>query len=110
MKPIKIHYANKKINGIDVVVEIELSTDDKKALHDFHLKNGYEDYAIDDISFIVWIYVDNNGIVYGYSYSEASYYPAEQGETYYDNNLLPSELEQECIQFVKDNSSSYEIL
>ena len=109
MKPIRISHANPSEDGYDVVVEIDLTAEDKKIIHDLHVKEGYEDYDVDDVSFLVWIYVDNNGNVEGYSFGEASYYPAEQGEMYYENELLPPELEQECVQFVREHPG-YEIM
>lgn len=33
MKPVKIHHGNKQPDGIDVVVELELSEEDKKNIH-----------------------------------------------------------------------------
>lgn len=108
MKPIKIHHGNKQPDGIDVFVELELSEEDKKNIHDLHIKSGYENYDINDISMFVWIYVNNDGNVVGYSFDEASYYPAQQGEVYYENTLLPAELEQKCVDFVK--GKTYQIM
>lgn len=108
MKPIRILHGNMTVQGVDVVVEIELNNEDKNKIHDLHIKNGLTDYDVDDVSFLVWIYVDRNGNIEGYSFNEASYYPAEQGEHYYENELLPRELENDCIKFVKENPG-YEI-
>ena len=103
MKPYEISHCNVNGSTKDVVVRIELDSEDKAKLHQYHIENDGEDYDPNDVSMLVWIYIDENGEVNGYSYQEASYYPEEQGEIYYNNMFLPMQLEEECIEFVKNN-------
>ena len=109
MKPYEIDHCNVSRNGTkDVVVDIDLTDEDRKKIYEYHISNGGEDYDVNDVSMLVWIYFDKNGNINGYSYDEACYYPAEQGEMHYDNKFLPDELEEQCIEFVKENYIGYE--
>ena len=104
MKPYKIVHCNVNIDGTkNVVVDISLTDIDKEKIHKYHIETYEEDYDVQDVSMLVWIHIDNDGKVNGYGYNEACYYPAEQGETFYNNKFLPNELEEECIEFVKEN-------
>lgn len=105
MKPISILHKNFRQDGVDVVIEVYLTKEDKEMIHKVHIDCGNLDYDVYDVSMLVWIFVNDNNEINGYTYNEYSavYYPAEQGEILYDNDLLPDGFEQECIQFVKDN-------
>ena len=114
MKPVSISHANVSlVNSFKiVVVEVELTPQDKDMIHSYHLAHNDFDYDKDDVSFLAFIHVDAEGLVTGYHYKDNCYYPEGYGELLINNDNLPKELEQECIDFVKShyvgNESKYD--
>ncbi len=105
MKPENILHANVDSchNTKNVVVDISLTDKEKADIHILHLAAGRRDYDFNDVSLLVQICVDEKGEVKGYSHKDVTYYPAEQGEMYLRCSDLAPSLEQECIEFVKQN-------
>lgn len=103
MKPISIDHANIFEHSKVVLMNIDLSYEDKKLIHKYHIENGGEYYDIDDVSMLAFIKIESDGKVSGYNYDSQSYYPEMMGEYYIENDVLPNELQQELIDFVKVN-------
>lgn len=110
MKPIKISHANTfwdepyKV----VVVDIELTDEDKEMIYKYHMDCGNDSYDEEDVSMLAFIHIDLDGNVKGYHYKEQCYYPEERGEYDIDNKILLGNLEKECIEFVKKNYIGHE--
>lgn len=85
------------------VLDILLTDKDIDFLYDYHMKNKGRQYDKNDITLLTFVHIDSKNHVTGWHYDTACYYPNGQGEHEIGTKLLPKELEQECIQFVKDN-------
>ena len=101
MKPIEIDHANVFDDFKDVLLDIELTREDKETIETYHrLERNDEPYNMENVSMLIWVNVED-GKVNGINY--VAYYPEEQGETYYPIELLDEDVINECIQFVNDN-------
>ena len=109
MKPKVIDHVDQMTDYKRVVVEIDLTDEDKKMIHDLHVEYGGRDYNADNVSLLVFVnYEDKgNGNLY-FGYLTQSYYPEEQGEMEIGNNRLPDGFEQECCNFVRANYIGHE--
>ena len=97
-----IHY-NKLGNGLkDVLLDIELSSDEKIKIHDHYTNESSElndpDYDVEDVSVIVYVTVKEGEIREVDTY----YYPSDFGE-HRMNHLFSKEEVEECIRYVKEN-------
>lgn len=110
MKPVGIYHINMNHDGDRIaVVDIELTDDDKQMIHDYHMsEDGAEDYDEDDVSMLVYINITPDNRIWGFHYCEQSYYPEDYGEHEIDNKVLPNDLEELCVDFVKENYIGHE--
>lgn len=101
MKPISIEHANEFGDFQDVLINMELSEDDKVALHTYHTQDcDKTSYDYDDISMIIYVNVENSKAT-GINF--VAYYPAEQGENEYPTEKLDDKTTESCIDFVASN-------
>lgn len=101
MKPIAIDHANVFDDFKDVLVELELTNEDKERIKKFHLEYEREDYDTDDVSVLVWVNVENKEAI-GINY--AAYYPAEMGERELPVlRMFQDGITEDCVKFVKEN-------
>lgn len=101
MKPISIDHANVFDDFKDVLVNVDLTREDKEVIEIYNrFEQSGEPYDVDDISMLIWVNVENEKAT-GINY--VAYYPEDQGECPYPIELLDDNLIDECIQFVNDN-------
>ena len=100
MKPVQIDHANIYHNEKRVLVELELSEEDRNRLSVYNKKTYDDTYDISDISMLVWVLVIDNKVV---KVDYAAYYPEDKGERDYSVELMDDDVINECIQFVNEN-------
>lgn len=106
MKPIRIDHANVFDDFKDVLVDIELTNEDKKVIEKYNrFECNGEPYDIEDVSMIIWVNVEGKKAT-GINY--IAYYPAEYGECPYPIEKLDDTFIDECIKYVNDNYFSKE--
>ena len=100
MKVIGIDHANVFFNHKDVLVEIELTDEDKEKIWGYHLSFYDDPYDMQDVSMLVWVTV-NGKTATGINY--VAYYPEDQGETEYPIKFMDEDIVIDCLRFVNKN-------
>ena len=100
MKPARIDHANVFDGYKDVVVEMDLTDEDKEAIHKYHKEKYSEDYNVSDVSMLVYVKFESEkatDILY------VAYYPEQIGETEYPFEHMNKDTVNECMKFVTEN-------
>ena len=101
MKPIRIDHANIFDDFKDVLVEMELTKEDKEAIEIYNnLAYKGQPYDPDDVSVLVWVKVEDSKAT-GINY--IAYYPEDHGEIEYPIENLSDDEIQSCIDYVNEN-------
>ena len=100
MNPVRIDHANIYDNEKRVVVELQLSREDREEISIYNTETYGDTYDISDVSMLVWVLVIDNKVI---KVDYAAYYPEDKGERDYPVELISKNVLNECIQFVNEN-------